>query len=161
MFEKYKDFVACPKLLALCIGTPTASGPKVVQKSHFVSYCNVLNERLPKREFLKSRTSICLACWLAALCTSVRGIRRIRRSSGCTLHTCSRNTTNSELERLHHTYSRNRANPNQDKRTWHTCSRNTTNSEPDGTRIREIGQNGSREAHNSHTCARYTQNSTR
>ena len=37
----------------------------------------------------------------AALCTHVRGILRIRSSNGRTLHTCSRNTTNSKLERLH------------------------------------------------------------
>ena len=37
----------------------------------------------------------------AALCTCVREIRPIRRSSGCTSHTCSRNTTNSDIQRLH------------------------------------------------------------
>ena len=101
MSENYDDFVARPKLLALCESTPPASGPKVVQKLHFVNYNYVLNERLPKPEFLKSTTSICLACWLAALCTRVREIRRIRRSSGCTLHTCSRNTTNPEIQQLY------------------------------------------------------------
>ena len=45
----------------------------------------------------------------AALCTRVREIRRIRRSSGCTLRTCSRNTTNSKLQRLHfaHVFGKN------------------------------------------------------
>ena len=66
MFEKYEDFVARPKLLALCEIPRPASGPKVVEKLHFVNYSYVLNERLPKLEFLMSRTWICLACWLAS-----------------------------------------------------------------------------------------------
>ena len=80
---------------------PQLFGPKVIQKLHFVNYNYVLNERLPKPEFLKSTTSICLACWLAALCTRVREIQRIRKSSGCTLYTCYINTTNSEIQRLY------------------------------------------------------------
>ena len=84
VFEKYDDFVARPKLLALCESTPPASGPKVIQKLHFVNYSYVLNERLLKPEFLMFRTSICLACWLASWLAS------------CILHTCSRNITNSQ-----------------------------------------------------------------
>ena len=123
-------------------------GPKVVQKRHFVNYSYVLNKRLPKPEFLKSTTSICLACWLAALCTRVPKIRGIRRSSGCTLHTCLRNTTNSEIQRLYFAHvfeeydefgartaalctrvQRIRRIRSSNGSTLHTCSNNTTNLE--------------------------------
>ena len=66
MFEKYKDFVARPKLLALCETPRPASGPKVVEKLHFVNYSYVVNWRLVKLEFLMSRTWICRACWFAS-----------------------------------------------------------------------------------------------
>ena len=87
-----------------------------------------------------------VAGWLAAI--RVRGIRRIRSSSGGTLHTCSKNTTNLELERLHfaHVFEKYsefgdpaaaictrvrgiRRIRSSSGSALHTCSRNTTNSE--------------------------------
>ena len=84
----------------------------------------------------------------AALCTRVRGIRRIRKSSGCILHTCSNNTTNLDLERQHFAYVfeeydefgartaalctrvlRIQQIRSSNGSTLHTCSKNTMNSE--------------------------------
>ena len=62
----------------------------------------------------------------ATLCTRVREIRRIRSSSGCTLHTWSRNTTNSELKRLHFAHVVEKYY--KFGSTLHTCSRNTIRS---------------------------------
>ena len=141
----------------------TPLGPKVVQKLHFVNYSYVLNERLPKPEFLKSTTSICLACWLAALCTRVREIQRIRRSSGCTLHTCSRNTTNSEIKRLHFAHvveeydefeartaalcTRVREQSqvrHPERRTLHTCSKTEPSSSPGWLQFAHVFENGAK-----------------
>ena len=90
-----------------------------------------MNERFPKPESLKSTTSICLACWLATLCIRVRDIRRIRKSSGCILHTCSQKCNEFEA-RTATLCTRVQRIPQMrcsDGSTLHTCSRNTMNSE--------------------------------
>ena len=86
---------------------------KVVRKLHFVNYKFLLDERLPKPEFLTSTTTMWLAIRLklahvhkkhddfefraAVPNTRVQEIQRFLISAGCTLHTCSNNTTISRL----------------------------------------------------------------
>jgi hypothetical protein len=133
------DFVARPKRLALCESTTPAlwakSCPKVtlcqlqpcikrtapqtrvsevqnLDLSGLLAGCtlhtcsrNTTNSGLERRHFAHVFWKYDeFGARAPARCTRVREIRRIRRSSGCTLHTCSRNTTNSVLERLHFTY---------------------------------------------------------
>ena len=94
------------------------------------------------------RENVCAGPVRAALCTRVRIIRRIWSSNGCTLHTCSRNTANSEIQRLHfaHVFEeydefgdpaavpcthvrRIRRIYSSNGSTLHTCSKNTANLE--------------------------------
>ena len=101
LFEKYKEFVARPKRLALCESTPPALW---VQSCSKVTFCQLqlcIKQTAPQTR-VPAIQNVDLSGLLAGCTLRMCSKNTTNSTSGCcTFHTCSRNTTNSEIQRLH------------------------------------------------------------